>query len=247
MKKSLAAPQHQTLAAALALALASCSDDKVQKVPCVDPGGLVGIENVSALELTEAIPSGADAVVLEMSNQNIPEDGGWRVSAVEVLLVIPASDFDAYPKGLPLTISVWDNSEPANNPSVDVTQELDPSKLEWSDAQVKVAKNGQPVPVKQGWWKFEFADKFAFPGLASRIYTVGVRWPQGGDKPLVGMSHFDRNCGRNWTDTGDGKGFKKNGLDDSDFCSWPMLRVNTQILTQRITCDDTDTTADAGP
>ena len=236
--KNLTAPQHRVWTAALALALASCSDDKVQKVPCVDPGGLVGVENVSELELTEAIPGGADAVVLEMSNQNIPEDGGWRVAAVEVLLVIPASEFDAYPKDLPLTISVWDNSEPANNPSVDRTQNLDLAALEWSDAEVKVAKNGQPVPVKQAWWKFDFAESFPVPGMASRIYTVGVRWPQG-DKPLVGMSHFDRNCGRNWTDAGDGKGFKKNGLDDSDFCSWPMLRVSTQILTQRLTCEDT--------
>jgi hypothetical protein len=179
-------------------------------------------------------------VVLEMSNQNVPEDGGWRVAGVEVLIVIPEADFATFPAGQALTVSVWDASEPVNNPSVDVTQVLDPAKLEWSDATVKVAKNGQPVPVKQGWWKFELADQFPFPGMASRTYTVGVRWPAS-DKPLVGMSHFDRNCGRNWTDVGDGRGFRKSGLDDSDFCSWPMLRVNTQILTQRLTCDDGET------
>jgi hypothetical protein len=96
------------------------------------------------------------------------------------------------------------------------------------------------VAIRQAWWPFDFSKLVRAEGMASRRYVVGVRWTEG-ERPLVGMSNYNRPCARNWTDRGDGKGWKQQSTDeDSNFCSWPMFRVHTEIITQRFTCEPED-------
>jgi hypothetical protein len=66
---------------------------------------------------------------------------------------------------------------------------------------------------------------------------VGVNWDTSGAPPL-GYSNFNNSCSANWTDYNAGVGWELNGINNPGVnCSWPMLKVNLEVLEQSDECE----------
>lgn len=194
------------------------------------------IDQVSSLEATDSLPRGADAVILDHDASQVPANATWRVSSVDVLVMIRSTDFPGYPgsvghASVGLTVQVWDANTPVNTqkPAYELRQVLDPAALTWTSATLSTGS------YRRAWWTFKFAEGttpiIPATGMSAPQFLVGAKWDSSGE-PQLGYSNFNRPCNRNWTDTGTG-GWKLNSsLGNSNSCNWPMMRVSTEVITQ---------------
>jgi hypothetical protein len=197
------------------------------------------IEEVSVLQDAQAYIGMHDAVVLDLDPEMVPAGSVWRVRSVEILPMIGASFFDFYPDGQRVSVEVWDGTDPTATAPFKVTQTFDKGALVWEDVFLSNPASALEQNQKQAWWRFDFGEVIPTSGMTRTQYLVGVVWEDSFD-PTLGYSNFELPCDRNWTDYDDGRGWVLNtGQTTGDECSWPMLKVNLEILTESADCDGT--------
>ncbi len=213
---------------------------------CVSDTGLTGIcgvptrgfdiEEASSLEDAQAYLGMHDAVVFDYDSSTLPPGAGWRVRSVEILPMIPATDFDFFQDGQYVSVEIFDASDPFATPYT-VTQQFFKDDHEWEDISLFAPTTAPVGTHKQSWWRFGFEGTIPTTGMVGPDYMVSVVWNDGASPPL-GYSNFNRPCSANWTDYADGRGWVLNSglLSDSE-CSWPMLRVNIEVLEQAVECE----------
>ena len=132
-------PRRSLLAASLAASLlAGCEEEALRNaVECTEEEPSFDITASSRLQLVHASTGVTDVIVLDSGRSN--EEGSvWRPSTVDVLVGIPADDFDSA-KGGKLAVYLWDAVSPkgASKP-YEVVQTLDKGELEWTDDAIMV-------------------------------------------------------------------------------------------------------------
>lgn len=206
-----------------------------EEVRVTFPDSVFDIEEVSTLEdafgglweTSEVVSH--DAVVLWFDTCALPPEASWRVEVVEVLAMIPVSEFDDYPDDVRLAIEVFDGVRPDELEPFTLTQTLRIDELEWTRETLTDPATTDYLDFYAAWWAFDFTDVIV-EGMDNTRITVGVWWPDTTDYPLVGYSNFNLSCERNWTVHGDGPW--QHNSDVSDLCSWPMLRVEVRGINQ---------------
>jgi hypothetical protein len=200
------------------------------------------INNVSVLEATDHLVGGADAVILDHDLTQVPANATWRVSSVDVLVMVSVFDFPGYPQSVgenqvALTVQVWDANSPLTHPPFEVRQVLAPSALSWNTVTLSTGV------YRSAWWRFDFAAPtnpvIPATGMKAPQYLVGVKW-ENSPEPQVGYSNFNRPCDRNWTNaTGSSWVLNSTQGTGGNMCNWPMMRVNSELLTQVTTTTTT--------
>jgi hypothetical protein len=234
-----------------AASLAGCADDPLYAF-CTDDGAGFDIDEVSALEGNLAYRGLGDAVVLHYEDERLAEDdqNSWRVAGVDVLVMIPAVDFDSYDNRAALEVVVFDGGDLNAATTYTKRQTLVARDLEWTtctfDTPPEGAHEVDPfgVPVtnfeteyRKAWWHFDLTDVIPEEGMANTSYGVGVVWSSQA-APLVGYSLYNRSCADNWsnydetdpvTDDGTTGWVSNSERGDIAGCNWPMLKVNTEL------------------
>ncbi len=212
----------------------ACASDHGIGGLCGTPQQGFDIEEASVLQDGQAYWGMHDAVILDLDTE-LPAGAGWRVAGVDIMPLIPSSQFDAYNDGDSVTVEVWDADDPGSAP-FSVTQTFHKGELDWQTVALTNPVTAPSGEQEQAWWNFPFVDTIPTTGMTSTRYLVGVHWPSG--EPPLGYSNFNRPCDRNWTDYADGFGWVLNSDNGSlDECSWPMLRVNIEVLEQAAECE----------
>ncbi len=222
------------------LFLFACSDYEFHEM-CESDDPSFDIEEVSSLEDAAGAQWWvADAIVLDHEMGNAPEGSQWRVVSVDVLMMVSRSQAEgttASPSGWEtsdLTVEVFDSTDPNSTDSAiySTTQTVDADDLAWEDhvfgASATLAEESDYV---RAWWNFDFSTQTSGQGMESDTYVVGISWPAL-YIPEVGYSAFNRPCDRNWQVNADGSTqWQLNSVtSDGDECSWPMMRVHTQVF-----------------
>jgi hypothetical protein len=218
-----------------------CAQDSLGRW-CTFDDSSFDIEEVSVLEDAMGEVNVHDAIVIDYDTSSLAETATWRVGSVDALIMVPQSQFDAYPDSITLAVEVFDAADPQSaNPWV-VEQVLNKNDLNWDDVTLTSPDLQTELSQKQAWWSFDFTDVIPETGMTSTTYVVGLYW-KAGNLPSVGYSNFNRPCDRNWTDYSDGLGWILNserftGLGNPlpNSCNWPMLRVNVEVREERSNC-----------
>ena len=148
---------------------------------------------------------------------------------MDVLVMIPTSQFYNFQDGQEISIEVFDSNVPEQGASWVLTQPVIRDELIWLDYTLPydaaIAGVYGEFEQKGAWLRFELSDEIPAEGMQSTDFIAGVRWfPPG--TVAVGYSNFNRNCGLNWTEYGEGTGWILNSDSYAqETCSWPMLRV----------------------
>lgn len=218
-----------------------CAQDSLGRW-CTFEQSSFDIEQVSVLEDAMGEVNVHDAIVLDYDTSNLSPDSTWRVGTVEALVMIPESQFEAYPDSITLSVEVFDSSNPNLSTPWVIEQTLDKRNLNWESVTLSSPDLATEYQQKQAWWSFDFTGVIPETGMTSSTYMVGLYW-KSANLPAIGYSNFNRPCDRNWTDYSDGFGWilnseRFNGLDmvDPNSCNWPMLRVNVEVREERINC-----------
>ena len=209
-----------------------CSDYEMTKI-CSSTDPAFDIEEVSSLE--DASGPGvafADGIVLEFPSENLPDGAQWRITGVDILVMIPTDLFDYAVDGVPMTIEVFDRNELSDpTPTWSVSQALTIGDLEWEDHTFDGnSANALFTDYKKAWWNFDFNDETLQQYMENNQYIVAVRWDDIWE-PTVGYSNYNRPCDKNWTvyTSLGSEDWVLNDDSDRQECSWPMFKVNTQI------------------
>ena len=225
---------------ALALVTMGCAEDVLSRL-CIDDDATFDIEEVSVLEDAMGEPGTHDAVLVGYDPSQLEEGASWRVSSVDVLVMIPASQFGDGVNGQALTLELFDTTDPRGNTPYTLTQSLDISELTWEDVTLTQPQIAIFEPEhKRAWWTFDFSSVVPESGMNSETFLVSVFW-QSTRSPAVGYSRYNRPCDENWTDYGDGFGWVLNsesGLFPSagNDCNHPMFRVNVETRVEKDSC-----------
>ena len=111
----------------LAMVTMGCAEDVLSQL-CIDDDATFDIEEVSVLE--DAMGNQAPMMRDRWYDSSQLEVGAaWRVSGVDVLVMIPASQFGEGVNGQALTLELFDTNDPWNY--LTLTQSLDINKLDW--------------------------------------------------------------------------------------------------------------------
>ena len=205
----------------------NCATDDLRYV-CVNEKSTFDIEEVSKLEDSMSLPNGHDAIILDYDDSHLSEGGSWRVSSVDILLMIPSSEFNFYPKNVELTIEVFGGGYPTRSPTWKVKQTVDTSKLKWTEVRLINPDHAYELNQKQAWWTFDFTSVIPESGMRSTTFLVGAAW-ENDSLPTIGYSNFNRPCDRNWTKYNKDVQWKLNSvLSPYHICNWPMMRVNVE-------------------
>jgi hypothetical protein len=219
----------------LVVVLGACnSDHQVLQLCARDEDGF-DIEEASTLEDAQAYPFMHDAVILEFDTSAMPADATWRVRSVDILPMIALVEFDDFDDGQAVSVEIWDADDPQSTDPYVVTQAFDRDALSWEDVTLSNPTTATYPSQRKAWWSFDFGDEIPTSGLTGPEYLVSVSWT-GEALPALGYSNFNNACSRNWTDYGDGAGWVLN--DGALECSWPMLRVNLEVLEQQQFCSE---------
>ena len=219
-----------------ALLLLACSEsDYAVKNLCVEEAGGFDIEEVSTLQDAAGYPGARDAVVLAFDADSLGDGESWRVTGVDLLAMVPEDYFGRYDGGDRLTVDVWDADRPrGSGGDWQVEVAIDPSALAWERVTLPrdafwASQRGE-LQQRRAWLPFDFSAVVPEEGMGSGRYTVSVSWT-GSGLPTIGYSNFNLDCGRNWTDYGDGSWTLNSADGDGSSCSWPMMRVHVETRT----------------
>ena len=235
--------------------LTACAKDELMQV-CVSKENTFDIEEVSSLEDAWGWLGLRDAINLSYDTSELSAIGTWRVSSVDVLVLVPESEFNNLPSTLELVVEVYDSTDPGQSAPWKVRQSLSPNDLTWERVVLSQEPSGavsddpfasfEPKERAQykAWWNFDFASTIPETGMSSTDFSVAVHWLSS-SYPTLGYSQFNRPCSGNWTNydgaypshglTGDGWG--NNGVRfGSDVCNWPMLKVNVERRDEGTNC-----------
>ena len=166
----------------MSLMLAGCAEDVLSRL-CINDDATFDIEEVSVLEDAMGEAGTHDAVLVSYDDSILEEGSTWRVSGVDVLVMIPASQFGDGVNGSTLTLEVFDANDPRSIAPYVLTQSLDVASLEWED----VTLTNPQVAIfeaehKRAWWNFDFSGVIPEDGehnllglrvLAERLQSCG--------------------------------------------------------------------------
>lgn len=223
------------------MGLMACNNENQVTNLCAHNTSGFDIEAASVLEDGQGYPQLHDAVILDLDPTQVPDGAAWRVRSVDIMPLLPASQFASYADGQPVTVEVWDANNPNGTPFT-VTQPFHKADLDWTDENLDNPTTATEHAQKSSWWTFDFGDVIPTTGMTATQYLVGVAWGAQGMPPL-GYSNFNRACDKNWTDYGidpyyyTDMGWVLNGDTAGATCSWPMLKVNLEILQEQAVCD----------
>ena len=220
----------------------ACSEYEVRQI-CTEDEPAFDIEDVSTLDDAAGAQAGwfsGDGVMLQVPDyEALPEGAQWRVASVDVLWMVPAGQYEGT-SGFPsswdsasLRVNVIDGSDP-NDPSAtvwSVEQQVSPGSVEWESHSFEDASGlAAEQDYYRAWWSFSFAVQTTGEFMSGSEYFVGLVWPEY-VQPEVGYSYFNRPCDRNWQINDGDEFWTQNSITsgDEDTCSWPMLRVNTEV------------------
>lgn len=202
---------------------------------CASTVSAFDIEEVSILQDAQSYSMTHDAVALSFDAE-LPEGARWRVAQVDIMPILPREEFEAFEDGQDVTVEVWEGSNPTHSEPWSLQQDFDKDALTWTDAWLPDAQSTDVGRQQYAWWTFDLRDRVPVEGIEGREYMVGVAWGLQGQPPL-GYSNFELSCQKNWTDWGSGFSRNADGPED-DSCSWPMLRVQVEVLEERATCTE---------
>lgn len=174
-----------------------------------------------------------DAVILSFDDSNLAPDQRWRVSAVEVLVLIADGYYPYFVDGSEMNIQVFDAPNPFDAPDWTVTRGIVRSEHTWTSYTLPQDAYHASLYgefAQQGAWvRFDTTSVIPTSGMNSTDFLVGVMWePPGMVK--VGYSNFNQTCDVNWTNYG--SGWVLNSDNEVYYgCSWPMMRVEVEIIT----------------
>lgn len=225
----------------LFVALVGCGNDNTLNTICGTEANGFDITEASTLQDAQGYYGMHDAVILSEDISDLGPDEVWRVRSVEIMPMMAQSEFDFYADGQSVTVEVFDGASPLTGQRYSATQTFRKDELEWTDVTLSNADSVFDPFQKQAWWRFPFEDTIPTSGMASTDYVVSVVWDSA-ELPTVGYSNYNRPCSKNWTDYADGFGWGLN--EGGDNCSWPMLRVNIEILKEASTCEGESYDAD---
>ena len=220
-------------------------DESVDEDPCSEVVTAFDIEEVS--ELQDAVspfladleaargifrPWYRDALILNYRVPELGEGESWRISAVDVLVMVATERFDSFADGLPLTVEVYDAADPRVVPAWAVTTTVQKNELSWDNYALPfdaaISGSFSEFTQKGAWLRFDMTEVIPETGMTSEEFVVGIQW-EVLSQVAVGYSNFNRACDRNWTELELGSGWNLNGVPgETPTCSWPMLRVEIE-------------------
>lgn len=209
---------------------------------CTEELSAFDIEDVSTLQdaMSNALGNcSRDAVVIDFGGQGLGSDTTWRISAVDILIMIPEEQVSAFQDGDLMRVEIFDSEDPRQVDPYIVDMEVNRVDLNWTlyTLPEDAAHAGETGAYRQygAWIRFDFLDVLPTSGMNSRRFVVSVAWPEPGNI-AVGYSNFNRSCAANWTDYGDGWVLNSDRAGDHQ-CSWPMLRIQVE-QTYPGSCDE---------
>ena len=212
------------------------SSPPVNEDDCGEDFVAFDIEDVSTLQDAVNYPMGSwshDAVILNWDDSQLSPDQTWRISAVEALVMIPTALFNSFPDDQVLNIEVFDGNNPTTATRWSASRPLIKSELSWSDYTLPFdayhASIYNEFQQKGAWLRFDMTDQIPESGMSSSTFVTGIWWTDPG-LVRVGYSNFNRDCSKNWTDYGSGW-ILNTELSGQYTCSWPMLKVEIEIIT----------------
>ena len=113
------------------LMTAGCAKDTLQQL-CVSEENTFDIEQVSNLEDAWGWSGLRDAINLEYDVSQLDPNGSWRISSVEVLVLVAESEFSSLPAQLNLQVEIYDSPNPAQTQPYAVQQTLSKDALNGS-------------------------------------------------------------------------------------------------------------------
>jgi len=207
------------------------NEEPVEEDDCVEEVSGFDIEEVSLLQDAAGYSNMRDAIIMSFDDSELSADDSWRVSSVDVLIMLPQWSFDFYGDDLEITAEVFDSADPRTGDSWSVRQVVVRDQLQWESITLPsdAATAGQWGEYEQygAWMTFDFKDVIPEEGMTSTDYVVGVRWNVWGI-PAVGYSNFNLDCSTNWTDYGDQNWVLNQGQNSQYECSWPMFRLQIE-------------------
>ena len=194
------------------------------------------IEQVSTLQDAVSYAVGGwthDAVTLHFDDSSLAPDQTWRVSAIEILVLIPDGFFPYFPDGEQIHVQIFDSHNPLSGASWTMSKSIVRSEHQWNSYTLPYDAYYSSLYAElqqQGAWvRFDTSTVIPNSGMSSTDFITGIMWTSPGIVK-VGYSNFNQDCGRNWTNYGDG--WVLNGSNPNYYaCSWPMMRVEIEVIT----------------
>ena len=202
----------------------------VEEEDCTEEFVGFDIEQVStlqdAVEHSDAHWS-HDAVVIHFDDTVLYPNQTWRVSAVEILVLIPDSEFATFVDGQLIHIMVIDANDPQYTTPWTFTLPVVRSQLTWSDYVLPSdAYYSGPLGQfnhKGAWLRFDTTSTIPVSGMTSSDFIVATFW-EPYSAVQVGYSNFNQDCSKNWTIYGSNWDLNSQNTN-YNACSWPMFRV----------------------
>jgi len=200
------------------------SEEEVSGEDCVENTTGFDIEEVSTLQDAFGLPMVRDGLSLEV---DVSADS-WRPVSVDVLVMFPEWYFDWYEDDNTLSVMVYQGSEPTGTGYL-VSRRVRKAELDWSRLRLPASADwsGDDRDQVAAWMSLDLSAAIPEGTFTGPDVFVGVGW-DGLGLPNVGYSNFELPCRQNWTDYGDGRWSQNSGED----CSWPMLRIEIETLTE---------------
>ena len=174
-----------------------------------------------------------DAVVINFDDSGLSPEQTWRVSAIEILVMISDTHFPNFTDGQEMFVQLFDSNTPTSTSGWTLGQSIVRAEHTWSSYTLPYdawyAGTYGEFAQQGTWVRYDTRSVVPSTGMTSSDFIVGVKWePPGMVK--VGYSNFNQDCGRNWSDYG--SGWVLNSENPDYFgCSWPMLRVEIEVTT----------------
>lgn len=203
-----------------------------QIIECTEEVNAFDIEDVSTLQdaLSESMGNWRRDGVLIDYGQGLDSNVTWRISSVDILIMIPEDKVSMFQDGNTMQVEIYDSADPRSvEPYVQI-MEVHRVDLQWTlytlpDDAAHASVEGE-YEQYGAWLSFDFLDVIPSTGMLSQRFVVAVDWPDPGEI-AVGYSNFNRSCASNWSDYGEG--WVLNSDDPMNLnCSWPMMRIQVE-------------------
>lgn len=212
------------------------NEDNSSDEECTESYVAFNIEEVSTLQDAVSLSVAGwnqDAVVLSFDDSILSANQTWRVSAVEILVLISDAYYPHFTDGQEINIQVFDAPTPQVTSFWTMTKGIVRSEHNWMS--YTLPQDAYHASLygefqQQGTWvRFNTTEVIPSSGMGSSEFLVGVMWEEPG-MVKVGYSNFNQDCERNWSNYGSGWGLNS---ENPEFfgCSWPMMRVEIEIIT----------------